>query len=141
MPTVGIGVLVPVIIYFDDMDPLGMLHNSRYQVLVERAWGTFWIERGFGGGKGLEGDSFNVVKAFTITYDVPVAMFGDYTVHLWVERLGTTSATAGFRLASADGVTTYAHGSRTVVRLDTTTLLPTPWSDRAREVAGTIQAT
>uniref|UniRef100_UPI0033DFD5F3 acyl-CoA thioesterase n=1 Tax=Streptomyces sp. NPDC006923 TaxID=3155355 RepID=UPI0033DFD5F3 len=139
-PTADVGVLIPVDVHFDDLDTLGMLHNSRYQVLVERAWVAFWRDRGFGGEKGIEGDGFNVIKAFSITYDVPVTMFGQYGVHLWVERMGTTSTTAGYRVCSADGGTTYAHGSRTVVRLDSTTLLPTPWSDRAREVARTIEA-
>lgn len=84
------------------------------------------------------GDSFNVVKAFTITYGRPITSFGEYAVHLWMEHVGVTSATAGFRVCSADRGTTYAHGSRTAVRLDSGTLLPTPWSDEVRKIARTI---
>ncbi|MFJ8546871.1 acyl-CoA thioesterase [Streptomyces sp. NPDC093586] len=134
----AVGTLVPVEVHFDELDAMGVLHNGRYQLLVERAWATFWYRRGFGGADGLENDAFNVVKAFTITYDTPVSAPGTYAVNLWIDRLGSTSATAGYRVCSADGETTYAHGTRTVIRLDRTTFLPTPWSDRARGVAREI---
>ncbi|MGV9356498.1 acyl-CoA thioesterase [Streptomyces misionensis] len=140
MPTAAVGVLLPVEVHFDELDAMGLLHNSRYQVLVERAWVAFWSARGFGGSNGLENDAFNVVKAFTITYDAPVSASGTYAVNLWIDRLGTTSATAGYRVCSSDGETTYAHGTRTAIRLDPATFLPTPWSDRARDVARTITA-
>jgi acyl-CoA thioester hydrolase len=138
-PTVDAGVLIPVTVHLDDLDQMGLLHNSRYQVLVERAWVAFWRDQGLIGAGSLVEDSFNVVKAFTITYDLPVMAFGEYAVHLWVERMGVTSATACYRVCSTDGGTTYAHGSRTVVRLDSTTLSPTPWSDKVREIAQTIR--
>ncbi|MFE9611778.1 acyl-CoA thioesterase [Streptomyces sp. NPDC006012] len=133
-----VGVLLPVAVHFDDMDPMGLLHNSRYALLVERAWSTFWRDRGQGGRTGLDGDGFSVLKAFDITYDLPVSELGDYAVHFWTDHLGNTSHTAGYRVCSADGTTTYAHGRRTTVRLDRTTLKPTPWSERVREIARTI---
>ncbi|MCW8383746.1 acyl-CoA thioesterase [Streptomyces justiciae] len=136
-PGTDVGVLMPVVVHFDDLDPMGLLHNGHYQVLVERAWGWFWRSKGLGGKSGLEGDGFNVAKTFDITYDRPVADIGEYAVHLWMQRLGTTSATAGYRVCSADG-TTYAHGSRTVVRLDRTTMRPTAWSEQVAEIARTL---
>ncbi|WP_326798194.1 acyl-CoA thioesterase [Streptomyces sp. NBC_01808] len=135
LPSTDVGVLVPVTVNYDDLDPMGMLHNSRYQVLVERAWVTYWGERGFISESGLDGDAFNVVKTFTITFDFPIRKIGEFAVHLWMERLGNTSSTAGYRVCSADGGTTYAHGSRTIVCIDVATLTPTPWSDRARKAA------
>jgi acyl-CoA thioester hydrolase len=72
LPGTDIGVLIPMDVHFDDLDPMGMLHNSRYQVWVERAWVEFGRGRGLGGASGFEGDGFQVVKAFTITYEVPV---------------------------------------------------------------------
>ncbi|MEV5148231.1 acyl-CoA thioesterase [Streptomyces sp. NPDC052727] len=140
LSTAAVGVLVPAEVHFDELDAMGLLHNSRYQVLVERAWTAFWYAQGFGGSNGLENDAFNVVKAFTITYEAPVSAPGTYAVNLWIDRLGTTSATAGYRVCSSDGGTTYAHGTRTAIRLDPATFLPTPWSDRARDVARTIMA-
>ncbi|MCX4579036.1 MULTISPECIES: thioesterase family protein [unclassified Streptomyces] len=139
MATANMGVLIPLSVHFDDLDPMGMLHNTRYQALVERAWVAFWRKHGLISEKGPEGDSFNVVKAFTITYNRPIVMFGEYAVHLWIERMGATSATAGYRVCSADGETTYAYGSRTAVRLDPTTLSPTPWSEKVRKTARLLQ--
>ena len=138
LPSTDVGVLIPVDVHFDDLDPMGMLHNSRYQVWVERAWGEFGRGQGLGGASGFEDDGFHVVKAFTITYDVPVMGIGQCAVHLWMEHVGNASATIGYRVCSDEGRTTHAHGTRTFVRLDSTTLRPTPWSDRARAVSRTI---
>jgi acyl-CoA thioester hydrolase len=143
-PPVAYGVLLPVSVHFDDLDPFGMLHNARYAVLVERAWSAFWYAQGVGVLDGVEqtkdaqGDAFNVIKAFTITFDVPITSSGQFAVHLWMERLGATSATAGYRVCATDGLLTHAHGPRTVVRLDRTALRPTRWSDRIRELSDRI---
>jgi acyl-CoA thioester hydrolase len=130
------GRLVPVTVHFDDLDALGLLHNARYPVLVERAWTALWHERGFGfeGDWEAAGDFCNAVKELTISYEAPVNRPGEYAVHLWLERLGNTGLTYGFRFCSADGAVTYAHGSRVLVRLDAGTLRPTPWSERFRTV-------
>lgn len=55
-------------------------------------------------------------------------------MHLWLDRLGTTGLTYGFRFCSADGGTTYAHGTRVLVRLDPATLRPAPWSEMFRNL-------
>ncbi|WBB58537.1 acyl-CoA thioesterase [Streptomyces sp. WMMC500] len=140
LPSTDVGTLVPVTVNYDDLDSMGMLHNSRYMPLVERAWVTYWGDRGFIGESGLVGDAFNFVKTFTITFDLPVRKFGEFAVHLWMERVGNTSSTAGYRVCSADGDTTYAHGSRTIVCIDAATLTPTPWSDRVRKAAQALEA-
>jgi acyl-CoA thioester hydrolase len=38
--------LIPVTVHFDDLDALGMLHNARYPLIVERAWTELWEARG-----------------------------------------------------------------------------------------------
>ncbi|MFD8424691.1 acyl-CoA thioesterase [Streptomyces sp. NPDC059466] len=133
-PALPYGSLLPVTVHFDDLDALGLLHNARYPVLVERAWTAFWNERGFGfeGDWEAAGDFCNAVRELRISYDAPVDRPGTYAVHLWLERLGTTGLTYGFRFCSADGSVTYASGTRVLVRLDAGTLRPTPWSDRFR---------
>ncbi|MFJ4835189.1 acyl-CoA thioesterase [Streptomyces sp. NPDC088747] len=135
-PALAYGRLVPVAVHFDDLDALGLLHNARYPVLVERAWTALWTERGFGfeGAWAAAGDFCNAVKELRISYEAPVNRPGAYAVHLWLERLGTTGLTYGFRFCSGDGALTYAHGTRVLVRLDAGTLRPTPWSDRFRAV-------
>ncbi|MEU0224850.1 thioesterase family protein [Streptomyces sp. NPDC006284] len=128
------GRLVPVTVHFDDLDALGLLHNARYPVLVERAWTELWTEYGFRfeGDWAAAGDACNAVKELTVTYEAPVTRPGAYAVHLWLERLGRTGLTYGFRFCSPDGATTYARGTRVLVRLDSATLRPAPWSDTFR---------
>ncbi|MEU1479742.1 thioesterase family protein [Streptomyces sp. NPDC005760] len=136
-PALSYGRLIPVTVHFDDLDALGMLHNARYPLLVERAWTEFWQEHGirFDGDWASAGDACNVVKELLISYDAPVTRSGAYAVHLWLERLGTTGLTYGFRFCSANGATTYARGTRVLVRLDAGTLRPAPWSEDFRAVA------
>ncbi|ELP66600.1 acyl-CoA thioester hydrolase, YbgC/YbaW family [Streptomyces turgidiscabies Car8] len=130
-PDGSYGRLMPVAVHFDDLDSLGMLHNARYPLLVERAWNELWQGYGltFDGDWAAAGDFCNVVRELRISYEAPVGRPGAYAVHLWLERLGTTGLTYGFRLCSADGEVTYARGTRVLVRLDAGTLRPTPWSD------------
>ncbi|MGM9440087.1 acyl-CoA thioesterase [Streptomyces murinus] len=136
-PVVSHGRLIPVTVHFDDLDALGLLHNARYPLLVERAWTELWHEHGirFDGDWVAAGDACNAVRELRIGYEAPVTSPGRYAVHLWLERLGTTGLTYGFRFCSADGTETYARGTRVLVRLDATTLRPAPWSDGFRAVA------
>ncbi|MFI9257938.1 acyl-CoA thioesterase [Streptomyces sioyaensis] len=136
VPAVPYGELVPVTVHFDDLDALGMLHNSRYPLLVERAWAEYWHGRGFR----FDGDwvAAGDIKEMRLSYERPVTRPGRYAAHLWVERLGRTGLTYGFRLCSADGAETHAQGHRVLVRVDARTLRPTPWSDHARAVAADL---
>jgi acyl-CoA thioester hydrolase len=136
--SVDYGVLMPVEVHFDDLDAFGMLHNSRYQVMVERGWAAYWLGQGLGGESGRDGDAFGVVKQFEVVFDMPVTRPGAYGVHFWVERVGRTSAVAGYRLCSLDGSVTYAHGTRTIVRLDPASLRPAPWSDEVRDLVQVV---
>jgi acyl-CoA thioester hydrolase len=135
-PVLQYGALVPVAVHFDDLDALGLLHNARYPLMVERAWTAYWAERGlaFEGDWDAAGDACNAVKELRISYEAPVNRSGAYAVHLWLERLGNTGLTYGFRFCSPDGSLTYAHGTRVLVRLDAATLRPTPWSGVLRSL-------
>jgi len=134
------GRLIAVTVHFDDLDALGMLHNARYPLLVERAWTELWQEHGvrFDGDWASAGDACNVVKELRISYEAPVTKPGGYGVHLWLDRLGNTGLTYGFRFCSADGSVTYATGTRVLVRLDAGTLRPAPWSEAFRAVGRTL---
>ncbi|MFH8341648.1 acyl-CoA thioesterase [Streptomyces sp. AM6-12] len=136
-PALAHGRLIPVTVHFDDLDALGLLHNARYPLLVERAWTELWHEHGirFDGDWAAAGDACNAVRELRIGYEAPVTSPGRYAVHLWLDRLATTGLTYGFRFCSADGSTTYAQGARVLVRLDATTLRPAPWSDGFRAAA------
>ncbi|CAL9378322.1 hypothetical protein SUDANB21_01010 [Streptomyces sp. enrichment culture] len=136
-PALSYGRLIPVTVHFDDLDALGLLHNARYPLLVERAWAELWQAHGvtFDGDWVAAGDACNAVKELRLTYEAPVTRPGPYAVHLWLDRLGTTGLTYGFRFCSPDGAVTYARGSRVLVRLDATTLHPAPWSEAFRGAA------
>jgi acyl-CoA thioester hydrolase len=100
--------------HFDDLDPLGMVHNARYALLVERALATFWRQHGhtIRDGRPTTPDAFNVVKEFSISYRAPIAGTGEVGVHLWLEHLGESCAVYGYRLLSSDGATVHADGRR-----------------------------
>ncbi|MET9505283.1 thioesterase family protein [Streptomyces sp. NPDC006622] len=133
-PALSYGRLIPVTVHFDDLDALGLLHNARYPLMVERAWTELWQEYGvrFEGDWAAAGDACNAVRELRISYEAPVTRPGAHAVHLWLERLGNTGLTYGFRFCSADGAVTYARGTRVLVRLDAATMRPTPWSETFR---------
>jgi acyl-CoA thioester hydrolase len=124
-------------VHFDDLDPMGIVHNAKYAVLVERALTTFWARHGhsFADGRPTSPDVFHAVREFAITYHVPVRGTGPVDVHFWLDRMGATSADYGFEIRSADGSTVHATGRRAIVRLDPATLRPTPWTEATRTVA------
>ena len=119
-------------IYFDDLDLMGIMHNARYAVLIERAIAAYWTRLGFpfDSSKGLL-----AVAEFTITYRVPVSRVGPIGVEFWVERLGRSSCVYGYRVVSVDGSVTHADGTRVMIQLDPITRRPAPWPSDTREVA------
>jgi acyl-CoA thioester hydrolase len=139
-PPVSFGHTVATQVHFDDLDAMGVLHNARYAVLVERAITTWWQARGvsFAGGRPTTPDAFNVVRDFAITYRSPVRGTGEIAIHFWIERIGATSADYRFRVLSSDGATLHAEGRRLAVRVDQATMRPAPWTDHGRELAGAL---
>ena len=128
-------------VHFDELDPMGLLHNSRYSLLFERALTAFWAGHGhsFVEGRPSTPDAFNVVRSASITYHRPVRGVGEVAVHIWLDHLGESSGDYRFQLTSVDGSVLYAEGNRVVVKLDPATLLPTPWSEEARAIALTLR--
>lgn len=134
---VAYGHTTRVPVHFDDLDALGVLHNARYAVMIERAMINWWAEYGvsFAGGRPTTPDAFNVVREYAITFHVPVRGTGEIAVHFWVENLGNTSAEYRFRFTSADSQILYAEGRRVNIRLDPATMRPASWTDSGRELA------
>ncbi|MFC3503290.1 acyl-CoA thioesterase [Micromonospora krabiensis] len=138
-PAVEYGHVEHVTVHFDDLDAMGILHNARYAVLLERALVPYWSERGLAfRGVDTPPDLFHAVREFRISYRTPIAYTGPVAVHFWLEHLGTTSAEYAFEFRSADGRTVHAEGRRAIVRLDPATLRPAPWTEAARAVATTL---
>ncbi|MFI6290182.1 acyl-CoA thioesterase [Nonomuraea sp. NPDC050790] len=132
--------LKPVQVHFDDLDAMGLLHNSRYALLVERAVSAFWAEAGWRLDPALSKfkDVYMVVREFKIVYHAPVMGAGDVLVEFWLERMGRTSGVYGFRVLSADRSVVHAEGHRVNVNLDATTLRPMPFSPEIREAAAVL---
>ena len=134
------GAVVPQPVHFDDLDAMGVLHNSRYAVLVERAIVVWWAERGvsFSGGRPTTPDAFNVVREYQITFHRPIRGTGEVEIRFGLDRMGTTSAEYAFQVTSPGGETVYAEGRRVNVRLDPATMRPAPWTDQGRAIAATL---
>jgi len=139
-PTVDYGHIEPMVIHFDDLDAMGLVHNGRYAVLLERALTPYWSARGhsFANGRATTPDVFHAVREFSISYLTPIRGTGTVAVHFWLEQFGETSGEYRFRFLSPDGHTVHAEGRRVIVRLDPATMRPAPWTNAAREVAATL---
>jgi acyl-CoA thioester hydrolase len=121
-------------IHFDELDPMQMLHNSRFLAHVERATVAWYAK----GGHKWEldpadnPDQYDVVREFRIEFLSPVIGTGFMDIEIWVERLGNTSCQYGFRCKNTHGVE-YARGSRTIVKVDPATRRPVAWTGGFRE--------
>jgi acyl-CoA thioester hydrolase len=123
-------------VYFDDLDALHILHNSKYILLFERAIGSFWV-RAVGWDSLLDPakapDGYHVVRMNHIEYLRPVTQVGQVRVRVWIEKLGRTSLTFATRILPMDQDLDYATGTRVLVCVDPTTRKAMPWSDAVRE--------
>jgi acyl-CoA thioester hydrolase len=119
-------------VYFDDLDAFRILHNARYLLLFERTLGSFWEHVGMPYDPETQGDHQHLVRANTIEYLRPVRGIGRVRVRVWVDRIGRTSLTFGFRMMPVDEDLPYAVGTRTIVRVNSATRRPEPWTDDFR---------
>ena len=121
-------------VHFDELDPMQMLHNSRFPAHVERAVSAWYFANG---GKwhldvNDNPDQFHVVRELRIEYLNPVMGPVTMRIDVWVERLGTTSCSYGFLCSSEDGTIPYARGERTIVKVDPTSKRPAEWTPEFR---------
>ncbi|HEV2635838.1 MAG TPA: thioesterase family protein [Actinocrinis sp.] len=129
------GQIEPVYVHFEDLDAMGVVHNGRYVLLIERALESFWTREGwpFDPSQPHFADIFFVVKQFGITYHIPITSVGPVGVQLWIDRLGSSSVVYGFRVLSADGSVVHAECRRVQVRIDPATMRPAPIGAALRE--------
>jgi acyl-CoA thioester hydrolase len=134
------GHIESVQVHFDDLDAMGLLHNARYSLLVERAISAFWLVRGWHPDPAVSAfnDVYMVVREFKIVYHAPIVGAGEPLVHFWLERMGRTSGVYGFRVLSPDRSVVHAEGHRVNVNLDPGTFTPKPFSDETRQTAQTL---
>ena len=127
-------------VFFDELDPMAMLHNARFAAHVERAITSFYLTSGKRWELNVADnpDQFHVVRELRIEYLNPVVGPRNMRIDVWVERLGTTSCTYGFMCRSTDGKVDYARGERTIVKVDPNTHRPAPWTDFFRDHHATL---
>lgn len=122
-------------IYFDDLDAFKILHNARYVLLFERTIGSFWEQMGSPGPLGAmsDPDQYHLVRSNHVEYLRAVhGEVGKVRVRVFVEKLGTTSMTFGLKMLPMDEDVDYAVGTRTVVKVNSETRRPEPWTDALR---------
>ena len=124
-----------VMIYFDDLDAMGVVHNGRYATLLERALAGYWTRAGwpYDPGQPRFAEVVFAVREFAITYHQPIARIGTVGVRFWLDHLGTSSLIYGFQVLSDDGSVVHAEGRRVQVRLDPVTLRPAAIGPELRE--------
>lgn len=118
-------------VYFDDLDAFQILHNARYLLLFEHAIGAFWRHLGWAGELDFNSnpDQYHLVRANHIEYERAVRGTGEVRVRVWVEKLGRTSLTFGFRVLPLDEDVDHARGTRVIVRVDQESKKPSEWSE------------
>jgi acyl-CoA thioester hydrolase len=121
-------------VYFDDLDAMQILHNARFVLYIERTIGSFFRHLGWGSilDTAHNPDQAHLIRKNLIEYHRPVTDVGEIRVRIWVEKLGRTSLTFGFRILPLDEDIDYASGERVLVRIDPVTRKPTPWTDAFR---------
>jgi acyl-CoA thioester hydrolase len=131
-------------VYFDELDPLGVMHNSRFAVHVERAQSALfeWLGYGWTDLGDRHEDISYVVRSVCLEFSAPVSAPGILHVEVVAMSLGRTSATWGYRCASTgtDGSeVAVATGTRVVVKADRAGR-PAPWTDGFRDLFGWLAA-
>jgi acyl-CoA thioester hydrolase len=131
--TAGFSWLSPV--YFDELDPNGTLHSSRFAVHVERAQSALFEQLGQSWATLAERapDLRYVVRELHVEFLAPMQTPGLLLVELTAGQIGRTSATYRFRCASPAGGETLARGHRVIVKVDAAGQ-PDPWSPWYRDV-------
>ena len=130
-------------VYFDDLDALQILHNSRYVLLFERTIGSFWVQTM--GWKGVldastNPDRYHLVRTNQIEYLRPVTTTGEVRVRVWIAALGRTSLTFAMRILPMDEDVDFARGTRVLVCVDPVTRRPSPWSEELRRAVAPFVA-
>ena len=121
-------------VHFDELDPMQMLHNSRFAAHVERAITAWYHSHGskWRPDPSENPDQFHVVRDLHIEYLKPFIGPGRMRIDVWIERLGTTSCAYGFTCSNEAGTVGYARGERTIVKLDPASHRPAPWTEQFR---------
>jgi len=122
-------------VYYDELDMLGMLHNTRFAVHVEHAQTALYLRMtGAASVDFADPDQFVVVQHMEMEFVRPFVGIGDMWVDIWIRELSGVACKLGYTCRTADDLV-YARGSRTLVKRSRQTLKPTAWSEDFRAAA------
>ena len=120
---------------FDELDPLNMLHNSRYSYILERATYLFFNAVGV-----IEGfdivkypDLHHVVHGIELTYHRPMFGVVPFFVSIVPEKLREAGAVFKVAFISQDRSTIYCSGRRSIAKVKPETFQPVGWTPKFRE--------
>ena len=120
---------------FDELDPLNMLHNSRYSYILERVTYLF-----FNAVSVIEKfdiiefpDLHHVVRQINLTYLRPI--FGVIPFWVTIKPIKLREAACIFEVAfiSDDRSVIYCKGERTIAKVNPDTFQPVGWTKKFRE--------
>lgn len=123
----------PISVRWGDMDAFGHINNSRYATYLEEARLQWFagIEGGW-----LDERTAPVVAAMSINFRSPIEWPCELVVELYVERVGGSSLTLGFRMVSRDTPQKfYADGSTVLVWVERASGRSVPLPERIRNAA------
>ncbi len=119
---------------FDELDPLNMLHNSRYHYILERATYMF-----FNAVKVIEEfdivkypDLHHVVHNINLNYLKPIFGVKPFIVSIAPLKLREAGAVYEVAFTSEDGKVVYCKGSRTIAKVKPITFEPVGWTPKFR---------
>ncbi|MEX2382866.1 MAG: thioesterase family protein [Opitutales bacterium] len=123
---------------FDELDPLGILHNSRYLYFLERA--TLAMFDHLMGAERFDPEAYPdlyvLVRRLEIDYLAPIRGVIPFLITLRVSRLREAGCVYAFEFRSENGETLFSKGTRTVVRMSGATGEPTAWTPQFRSIYG-----
>ena len=123
-------------VWFDELDMVGVLHNARYAIHVERAMTAWWHSLP----DPDPSDAVVVVRQYNIEFLRPFTQERrELVIEYGLGKVGRTSAVYTFRAVSYEGdgsEVEHARGIRAIVKVDLGTLRPVAWSERFRELVG-----
>ena len=124
---------MPIALRWRDLDAFNHVNNSNFLTYLEEArirWFASWD------GEWVNETMAPLMAAVQLNYRTPIPYPSDVVVELFTDRIGTSSATIGHRIASEDGATLYCDGHVVVVWIDRASGRPIPLPDAVRVAMG-----
>lgn len=120
---------------FDELDPLNLLHNSRYLYILERATYLY-----FNAIKVIEDfdivkypDLHHVVYSINLNYIKPIVGVTSFLVSISPIKLREAGAIYEVAFLSTDKSTIYCKGTRAIAKVKPKTFEPISWTKKFRE--------